>query len=394
MPPSAKKRRICFLNMPIEFYSPVTGGAISTIIAETACLLEQRGHEVTVLTRMDGTPNHPHGQILPLGPFDGNELNLVQRQINKVRWRMNRWDWPYFGYYRRAVRRAAKQLAAPPEIVIVFNDLLSPVFLHKLFPEAKIYVWLQNEQRTRERDLSAASAATWRWLTCSSYIRDWTLAQHGFAPDRVVVVPSGVNLQEFRPRDNYDAPVEDLAVLFVGRLDPNKGPDIAVDAVSALRAEELRVSMTVVGAKWFYRQGDEEADPFIRSLREKIELCGAAALGHVPRDHIAEVFRRHDVVCVLSRSNEPFGLVALEAMASGCAVIASNRGGIPEACGGAASLVNPDDAQAVRRVIRRFSVDGEALAEAKREAYKHARASSWDLCVDRLEEIFAQSHLP
>ncbi|MGA2163148.1 MAG: hypothetical protein ABSH36_01610, partial [Solirubrobacteraceae bacterium] len=50
-------------------------------------------------------------------------------------------------------------------------------------------------------------------------------------------------------------------VLFLGRIDPNKGPDIAADAVATLRAEGLQVKLTVAGGLWFYGHGREMEDP-------------------------------------------------------------------------------------------------------------------------------------
>ena len=380
-------KRILFLNLPIEFYSPVTGGAISTIIAEMTRVLEQRGHEVSVMTRMDGTGNHPHGHVLPLSPCGAEDLNFWQRQIHKVHWRLHRWDWPYLAHYRRAVRQAAERMTATPEVVVLFNDLLSPVFLKELFPHARIHVWLQNEQSTRADDLSTAQAATWRWLTCSRYIREWTLARYRFDPDKVTALPSGVNLQQFRPRADLQEDAGEVRVLFVGRLNFDKGPDIVVDAVAALRAEGCRVRLTVAGSKWFYPQRGDAADPYLIALREKMARTETISLGHVPREQIGEVFRQHDVVCVLSRWNEPFGLVALEAMASGCAVIASDRGGLPEACGGGAELVDPDDPAAVRAALRRLVADRGVLQAAKDRALRRSQSASWETTADRFEEL-------
>ena len=122
-------------------------------------------------------------------------------------------------------------------------------------------------------------------------------------------------------------------------------------------------------------------------MRESLARAGAVSLGHVTRERIGEVFRQHDVVCVLSRWNEPFGLVALEAMASGCAVVASDRGGLPEACGDGAILVDPDDPAAVRATLRRLVTDPAALAEAKTRAWRRARTASWETVADRFERL-------
>lgn len=387
---SGKGGHVCFLNMPIEFYSPCSGGAISTIIFNLTRTLEKRGTEVTVVTRVDAGPAHRAGNVVALQGCGREDLNLFQRRLSRLFSRFHKWDWPYFDYYRSAVSRAIRSLRKKPDAVILFNDLVSPIFLRRVLPNARLFVWLQNEQRTRSKDVSLADRATSGWLTCSSYIRDWTVRTHGFDQKRVHAVPSGVDLSEFRPRPDFLRPVEPIRVLFVGRIDPNKGPDLAVDAVAALRKEGLPVTITVAGGLWFYGHGNESSDPYFCELRAKMESADANYLGHVGRDRIAEVFREHDVVCVLSRSNEPFGLVVLEAMASGCAVIASNRGGLPEACGDAAALVNPDDFGAVVAAMRRLISDPNELARAKAASVERASRASWDESTGRqLNEVLS-----
>jgi glycosyltransferase involved in cell wall biosynthesis len=122
-----------------------------------------------------------------------------------------------------------------------------------------------------------------------------------------------------------------------------------------------------------------------------MDAAGAEYIGHVPRAGVPTLIRQHDVVCVLSRSNEPFGLVALEAMAGGCAVIASNRGGLPEACGGAATLVDPDDLQAVTSAMGRFARNHELLRACKQRAVSRAANASWAECAGTIESLTGET---
>lgn len=380
-------RHICFLNMPIEFYSPVTGGAISTIISNSAQVLENRGYFVSVLSRIDDSSSYTAGILVPLRQAGREDLSFVNRRLSGLRWRMNDWDWPFYDYYCSAFERALQQLPKSPDVVVLFNDLISPIRLRKLLPNAKICVWLQNEQRTRSRNIRSAVQSTDLWFACSDYIRHWTTTTHGIPNSRVHTVPSGINLEQFFPRADYAAAQSPVRVLFVGRIDPNKGADLAVDAVAQLRAEGLSVTMTVAGGRWFYGNGDDSEDPYFCSLRDKMTATDAVYLGHVTRDRLPDVFREHDIVCVLSRSQEPFGLVVLEAMASGCAVLASDRGGLPQACGGAAVLLDPDNRSSITEALRRWVTEPRLLAEAKQVAVARARAASWSVTVDRLEQL-------
>jgi glycosyltransferase involved in cell wall biosynthesis len=320
--------------------------------------------------------------------------------------RVNRWDWPFYWFYLRSFAKQLRRLRPRPDVVIVHNDLVAPTYVKRILPGAKVMVMLHNEQRTNLKDLGPTLRATERFLAVSGYIREWTIEHHPIEAGRIEVVPNGIDLEAFKPREGFadDAMAgggtEDVGgtgddieskpavkVLFIGRIDPNKGPDIAVDAVARLRGEGLAVCMTVAGGLWFYgRPGDEE-DPYLKSLKTKMAACGAEYLGHVPRAKAAELVREHDVVCVLSRSNEPFGLVTLEAMASGCAVIASNRGGLPEACGSAAILHDPDDFEGIVGSLRSLVVDRAKLNEMKRKSLARAAGASWAATVDRLEPL-------
>jgi len=379
----------CFVNMPIEYYSPISGGAISTIIAQTGDELLRRGHDVSILTAINEDPTHNIGRVVPLAVKKRDDLSFIQRRISGVRKRLGRWDWPYFESYLRSVKAALCNNQPQPDVVVLFNDLYTSPVIRKLVPKGRVLVWLQNEWRTDARNLPKTFAATDRFLTCSGYIKDWTVRTHAAPAEKFVVLPSGVDLKVFTSRADYLKPAAPVRVLFIGRIDRNKGPDLMLDAVAALKHEGLSVEATVAGGLWFYGNRDPMTDPFFRILHGKMESVGAKYLGHVTRPNVPELVRQHDIVCVLSRANEPFGLVVLEAMASGCAVLASNRGGLPEACGGAAILVDPDDRSAVDAALKSLVTDSAKLATIKRQSVARAAQASWSVTASLLEQAAA-----
>lgn len=377
--------RVCFLNAPIEYYSPISGGALATITMQSARQLIARGHEVTVLTIVNEDEVYPVGNVVPIQAPTRDEIPTLSRKLAVLRSRFLGWDWPYYAYYLRSFTQALKNLSPPPDVVICFNDLVASAYIRKAVPNARVYVWLQNEQGTRQKDISHTVEATTAFLTCSQYIADWTARKYALPAAKFRVVTSGVDLEAFRPRPDYLEPTSPLRALFIGRIDPNKGPDIAADAIAKLQQEGFAIRYSVAGGLWFYGHGKEMEDPFFRSLKEKMDAVHADYLGHVTRHDVPAVVRDHDVAFVLSRANEPFGLVALETMASGCAVISSDRGGLPEACGGAALLVDPDDFEGVVRHLRTLVSDPSALQEWKRRAVERAATASWATVADVLE---------
>lgn len=380
----------CFVNMPIEFYSPTSGGAIATVIMHTARELISRGHHVSVLTVVNNDETYDIGDVIAIEGNTKGELNVVARFLSRVKGKIARYDWPFFEYYLRSFIQQLSQFSPPPDVVVLFNDLVSSKYVKKLLPTTKVVVWLHNEWRTRH-DVAATVRTTDVFLTCSDYVRRWTTKMHPIPLRSFAVAHNGVDSDAFYPREDYLRKPDRVRVLFLGRLDPNKGPDLTADAVRVLREEGFPLDLTVAGGLWFYGHGNELADPYFRILKQKMEAARANYTGHIIRQNVPELIRGHDIVCVLSRANEPFGLVALEAMASGCAVIASNRGGLPEACGDAANLVDPDDFNAVVGALRNLVADAGTLMERKRQSLIQATQMPWSNCAKVLEDTTQSS---
>lgn len=367
--------------MPIEFYSAASGGAISTIMMQVAKELIELGHHVTVLTKKNADACYDVGDVIEITAPDKTELTIFQRIKCKIFRDLEGWDYPYYGVYLDSFTAALQQLRIKPDVVMVFNDLVSPYFIKRVLPKTKVGVWFQNEQITRFKKLHQSIQSTDRYLTCSNYIRDRAIATHHLPTEKVVTAASGVDTTVFYPRDDSSAPKNgnQVKAVYVGRIDPNKGPDIAVRAVRKITSEsKCSVPFTIAGDVWFYASADVEKNAYRQRLVDELEtLDQKIFLGHVSHAKIAEIYRENDVAFVLSRTNEPFGLVSLEAMASGCAVIASNRGGLPEACGTAGILVNPDNQEEVDTALRRLCKDRDWLSAQRKLSLERAAQATW-----------------
>ena len=374
---------ISFLNPPGEYYSPVSGGAVATIIMEVARQLISRGHRVSIVTQVNAHELYGIGEIVPMELPDRKDLSFLQRAVSSFKRRINRWERPYYDYYRKALAGALRTLQ--PDAVILFNDLISSADIRRELPRAHISVWLQNEWSSAQRHLERTIATTDTFFTCSEYIRFWTAGAYGIPQSRFSVAAGGVDLDAFHPDAARIQTAGPLRVLFIGRIDRNKGPDIAADAVATLQKRGVKIELTVAGGLWWYGHGREMQNPFFCILEQKMKATGANYIGHVPRPCVPQLLREHDVVCVLSRSNEPFALVTREAMASGCAVVASHRGGLPESCGQAAMLVDPEDFEAVVECLHALANDRALLQRQKRKSLERARRAPWSACADIVE---------
>ncbi len=245
----------------------------------------------------------------------------------------------------------------------------------------------------RTHSLAAARAAA-RVICVSGAMRD-RLADLGVAAERLVVIPNGVDLERFTPRERAAARAEIAAALgpavaggergpllvFAGELLPVKQVDRLLRAVKELAAgaaAPLRVALALAG-------GGPEEDR-LRTLARELGLGDAVVFtGQRPHAEMPAWLAAADLL-VLPSASEGLPLVVPEALAAGTPVVASRVGGIPEcvAEGVTGVLVPPEGdaelAAGLRAALTR-TWDRAALAAA-------ARPFGWDAQVARIEAVY------
>jgi glycosyltransferase involved in cell wall biosynthesis len=360
----------CFLMQQLEHYSPVSGGAIATVTANVAHELQSSRHRVDIIAPECFEPLYAEGRVHTIRTGSTGAVAEIAAHLEA---RLRNWDSPNAGRFYAAGLKVLEQLQ--PDVVVLANDLERITAVRRLLPNVRIVVWIHNECRLRKATPNVLRDAD-VFLCCSDYIKNWLVREYGLEVARVHTAHAGINRNLFYP-SNEVALRNEVRVLFVGRLDPNKGVDIAVDVVTRLRRKGVPIVLSVAGNVWFYRQKGANRDPFQNRLRSAMSEGGVDWMGHVPRRFLPGVMRRHDVALVLSRSEEPFGLVVLESMASGMAVLASPRGGLSEACGGAAMIVDPENTEGIERRLEELSFSRTELNKWKGRSIERVKNASW-----------------
>lgn len=115
-------------------------------------------------------------------------------------------------------------------------------------------------------------------------------------------------------------------LIFLGRLVSEKGIDLLLEALALLRSRHLTPRLTIVGS-------GPELSP-LEEMAERLGVCEQVIFAGPKRNaELVDLLREHEILVIPSRYDEPFGVVALEGIASGCAVVGSSGGGLPEAIG-------------------------------------------------------------
>jgi phosphatidylinositol alpha-mannosyltransferase len=202
--------------------------------------------------------------------------------------------------------------------------------------------------------------------------------------DCLRVIPNGCDLDLFAGA----APRGDLPpgrrVVWVGRLDEQKGFPVAVRAFSDLSPEFADLTFVVVG-EGRDRSAVSLLDP---DTRRRLVLAGSVVHGELPA-----YLSRADVFVAPALGQESFGIVLVEAMAAGVPVVASDIPGYREVVrnGVDGILVPPGDPVALAGAVRRVLLD-PALGSRLRDAGRaRAKVFSWDVVTDRIEAAYQEA---
>lgn len=215
-------------------------------------------------------------------------------------------------------------------------------------------------------------------LVCNSeYTRRSFLAE-GFDPARVVAVPLGCDVSAFHPSSRRP---DRFTVLFVGRDPYRKG---LLDLLEAARGLPRGTRLLVVG------ELDATARGTLAGLGIEVE-----ALGGVGGDEMPALYRRASVLALPSLS-EAFGMVVLEAMASGVPVVISDQVGAGEVMtDGAEGFVVPvGDPDALAERLATLAHDRDLLESMSRQARRRAEANTWGHYGERLVRAYREVVLP
>ena len=238
-----------------------------------------------------------------------------------------------------------------------------------------------------------------RWITnrsdrviaCSYYMREQISDIFDVPERRVSVIPNGIDPDDLpeaedaelvRLRSEFAAPDEKL-VLLIGRLVYEKGFQFALEAMPALIERVPGTRFLVAGS------GTHEEE--LRRQADELGLMEHGTfLGWIGDDVLHSLYRIADV-CVVPSLYEPFGLVALEAMASDCPCIVADTGGLREVVpdGGQVGLrFRSRDPEALADVACKVLSDAELRGELISEAREHVRGFDWLDVAEQTEAVY------
>ena len=379
-------------------YPPVIEGGLARHVRKLSEHLVGEGTEVHVLTRSGGhLPSEEvrHGVVVhrvrePEFPKDVNAFVHWVEAMNRDMLEMGRelcerldfdlvhsHDWLVAG----AAERLAREARAPWVVTVHATEY------------GRHQGWVQNHPQSH---IHAAERAMVRRadqvIACSRYMRTHVSSVFGIPPRRIAVIPNGVDPRDLEPvvddlpglRCRFAKPDQRL-VLLVGRLVHEKGFHLALDALAAVvqRLDDVR----------FVVAGTGTAETELKRQARRLRLMGHGSfLGWVGDDMLHSLYRVSEIVIVPS-IYEPFGLVALEAMASGCLCVVADTGGLREVVpsdGSVGLRFISRNAASLEEVLEQALTDEETRARVVAEARDHVLKFDWLEVARRTGQVYAE----
>jgi D-inositol-3-phosphate glycosyltransferase len=404
-------RRIATVSVhtsPLE--QPGTGdaGGLNVYVVEVARRLAERGVEVDIFTRAVSREQPPTVELAPgvlvrhliAGPFEDLDKSDLPGQLCQFTFELlraeaahapGRYDLVHSHYWLSGqVGAVAKERWGVP--------LVQSMHTLAKVKNASLASGDALEPSIRLRGEDEVVAAADRLVANTDDEARQLVSRYGASPERVAVVNPGVNLSLFRPGDQQLArqqlglPADGVVLVFAGRVQPLKAPDVVLHAAAAMIAADPaladRLTIAFVGGP----SGTGRADPDgLTALAARLGLADLIRLEPpCPQPELASWYRAASVVMVPSYS-ESFGLVALEAQACGTPVVAAAVGGLPTAVrdGFSGVLVDSRDPAAYGRAVSDLIAAPPTLARLGRGAREHASRFGWSATVDRLVELYS-----
>ena len=406
--------RVAMVSMhtsPLE--QPGTGdaGGLNVYVVETARRLAARGTEVEIFTRATSGDLPSRIELLPgvvvrnvvAGPFEGLSKNDLPGQLCAFS----------AGMLRTEARLAAgwydlvhSHYWLSGQVGRVAADRWNVPLLHSMHTMAKVKNLSladgdEPEPTGRVRGEQQVVDAADGLIANTELEAGDLIGLYDADPAKVTVVPPGVDLGVFRPtgpqgrvraRARLGLPPQADYILFVGRIQPLKAPDVLLRGVERMIAADPRRRENLVVAVVGGPSGNGLERP-----EELQKLAVELGIGDLVRFHppveraeLADWYRAADLVAVPSHS-ESFGLVAVEAQACGTPVIAARVGGLATAVQDRRTgvLVDGHDPRAWGLELEVILAAAPRRAEMGQRAVRHASRFSWDRTADATLEVYA-----
>jgi phosphatidyl-myo-inositol alpha-mannosyltransferase len=352
-------------------YAWEASGGVQVHVRNLAARLLERGHEATVLAPTTVAPSEPwvrsvgrpvripyRGTVAPIAPLSYRRTRAALEALR-----------PDVVHVHEPLTPSASMfatLAAKPPVVATVHAYLDRSIVMEVSAPILRRVW-----RRVTLGVAVSEAA-------ASFLR------RALPEAALEIVPNGVDVGAFAGGEALGNLPPGRRILWVNRLDAQKGFPVALAAFTKVLAEIPDAVLVVVG-----NGKDREALALLtRSARARVDMRGAQ-----PNERVPSFLAACEVFVAPAVGQESFGIALVEAMAAGLPVVATDIPGYREVVsdGVEGLLVRPRDPEALAAGLVRVLTEPELAARLGEAGRERARSFDWPIVVDRLEELYGRA---
>jgi spore coat protein SA len=379
---------------------PVRGGAVESWVHELTARLARPGRPLAVISRPAGSPGLADVTYVGIAWTASERACLRLKEAlsrhNPLRYLakiQNVWS------YGRRAARAARGF----DLVYLHNEPNLLLFLPSR-PGQRVVLHMHNNHLAMRifRPIYRRALAKVDLVLCvSDFVRRQALEIFPEYAERFKVILNAIDSSVFKPygtaaramlRDTLYLDPSCVYILYVGRLAPIKGVHVLIEAFPDIVARNPRARLIIAGSSFFHGAARTRYEAKLARLAAPLSDA-IVFTGYLPHASLKFLYSACDIVVVPSIWQEPFGLVVLEAMASGTCVVASAVGGVPEIIEDQQTgvLVEPGNPRALCDAVCSLLADPKhkhalELAASARVAARF----TWERLDGELEAVFAQ----
>lgn len=357
-------------------YNITKGGGVQEIVRETKAELQRRGHVVKIITPLPRdseiesledtifvgqstdfrSPMHTSVQISATA-----DLEKIHDVLDEEQFDILHFHEPWIPVMSRQILQRSKAVNIATFHAKVPETLMSRTVVRVVTPYTKSVLKYLHEL-TAVSDAAAEYAAS-------------------LTDQPITIIPNGINLHEFHKRV-AQTPRDTKTILYVGRLERRKGVRYLLQAYQLLAQNMPNVSLVIAG--------DGPDREKLELYAEDLQLPNVTFLGYISDELKKELLAEADVFCSPAIYGESFGIVLLEAMASGVVAVAGDNSGYEGLMQdlGAVSLVNPREPREFARRLQLLLTNEPLRKLWKKWATDYVKQFTYPAVVDQYEALY------
>jgi phosphatidylinositol alpha-mannosyltransferase len=354
------------------------GGVLEVILALQDGLVK-RGHEVKVITPMPRgteevdhpkaifigsstdfrTPSHTTGQVSSITDNESVDAILAAEQFDILH------------FHEPWVPLLSRQLLQRSKAINIGT-------FHSKIPETMM-------SRTYIKVVTPYLKSVMKYLHVLTAVSDSGAEYAASLTDLpITIIPNGIDLVKYRQK-TVKKKASDKTILYVGRLERRKGAKYLLRAFQLFSQDNPDVKLLIAG--------DGPDRQKLELLAEDLKLKNVNFLGYISEELKLQLLAEADLFCTPALFGESFGIVLLEAMATGTVTIAGNNSGYADLMQGtgALSIVNPEDTSEFARRLELLMHEAEVRKLWQTWAKKYVQQFSYPIVVDQYEALYKDS---